>query len=62
MKYIKHFEKVDFIFYSNKELTELPKLPDSLKTLYCNDNYLPYGNLDKYKEWYFNSITNKFNL
>ena len=28
MKYIKHFEQIDFLFYSNKNLTSLQELPD----------------------------------
>jgi len=35
------FESViTHIDYSNKHLTELPKLPNTLEKLYCNDNQL----------------------
>lgn len=48
MRYLKNFETITKITnneittldYSGENLTELPKLPDTLITLYCNNNKL----------------------
>ena len=42
MKYLKTFEQqiITELDLSNKNLTELPELPDTLVTLYCGDNQL----------------------
>jgi len=48
MKYLKYFEKIEqgingkitTLDYSGQGLTELPKLPSTLITLYCNNNNL----------------------
>ena len=44
MKYIKHFEKINYnktsLNYHNKKLTKLPKLPDTLEYLDCSSNFL----------------------
>ena len=40
-------------------LTELPELPDSLIDLYCDNNQLPYKNLEEYKIWYAETYPEK---
>lgn len=48
---------------SGNNLKFLPILPESLKSLICHyNNNLPYNNIDEYREWYFKTVANKFNI
>jgi hypothetical protein len=57
MKYIKTYEQkvITKLNLSDKGLTSLPELPDSLEQLGCSENNLPYNNLKEYKEWVINN-------
>jgi len=61
MKYLKTYEQksITKLNLSTKNLTELPELPDSLIDLYCDNNQLPYKNLEEYKIWYAETYPEK---